>query len=99
MLRIDDPNTLGNSDLGRVGRRARCYRCLERGAHPEAKRVRLAQVEGLRAIDRSKDRVVDGRVVDLVVEVEYESVRAIGGLSARLHHITTQCRRDAEHDH
>ena len=72
LLRVEDPEALRHADGLRLPRRIGCDGVLERGAHTEVGGVGLAEVEGSGAVHGVEDGVVDGRVVDLVVDVEAE---------------------------
>ena len=85
LLRVEDPEALRHADWLRLPRRIGRDGVLERGAHTEVGGVGLAQVEGSRAVHGVEDGVVDGRVVDLVVDVEGEGLRALGWLPSSRH--------------
>ena len=78
LLGVEDPEALSHSDGLRISRGIRGYGVLERGAHAEVIRVGLAEVERSGAVYGVEDGVVNGWVIDLVVNVEGEAVGAFG---------------------
>ena len=77
LLRVEDPEALDDADGLRFRGGIGSDGVLESGAHTEIGRVGLTEIERSRAVHGVEDGVVDGRVVDLVVDVECEGIRSL----------------------
>ena len=85
LLGVEDPEALRDADRLRFRGGIGSDTVLEGGAHTEVGRVGLAEIERSGAVHGVEDGVVDGRVVDLVVDVEREGLRSLRRLPSSRH--------------
>ena len=85
LLGVEDPEALRDADRLRFRGGIGSDTVLEGGAHTEVGRVGLAEIERSGAVHGVEDGVVDGRVVDLVVDVEGEGLRSLRRLPSSRH--------------